>query len=56
MPESLQLSIEIYQENGAHMCFIGTESGSGASYPVTDISDIGNVLAQYLKTYYPNCI
>ena len=44
----ISLNLEIYQENSDSFMFICEESGSGATYKVTDTKNIADIIKDYL--------
>lgn len=47
------LQIDIYQDEDSDeiMLWIGLENGSGAEYPINNISDIANRIQTYINNY-----
>lgn len=52
----LTLTIEIFEERGQKMVWIGAENGSGAEYPIENEGDIGDAVKKYLEIYYPEAV
>ena len=47
----MEISLEIFEENGKKMIYIADKNGSGAKYPAETAEDAGKALAFYLQNY-----
>ena len=52
MVKELTLELEVYDEDGEKMLWIGTQCGSGCTYCLKGKS-VGDIVSSYLSTYYP---
>lgn len=46
------LTLEIYDEDGQPHLYIGTDSCSGAEYPIQSVAEIGEMVVYYLLNYF----
>lgn len=46
------ISIELTNEDDYYEMYIETENGTGSSYDIQSIEDIGDMVKHYLFTYY----
>lgn len=46
------LTLEIYNEDEQPRIYIGTDSCSGAEYPVQSVTEIGEMVVHYLLNYF----
>lgn len=56
MDKELVLTVDIFEENGSKMVWIGTENGTGAKYRIENEADIGDAVKKYLELYYPDAV
>lgn len=47
----MEISLEIFEENGKTMIYIADENGSGAKYSAETADDAGKALTFYLQNY-----
>ena len=53
MTKELTLELEVYEENGEKMLWIGTQSGSGCKYSLKE-ETVARLVSSYLDMYYPD--
>lgn len=46
------ISIELTSEDDYYEMYIETENGTGSSYDIQSVEDIGDMVKHYLLTYY----
>ena len=53
----MEFELETYvSETGEKMVWINGEKGSGAEYPYHDSKELGEAIAFYIDTYYPETV
>lgn len=50
--ESINLNIEIYQDNGKYYVFLSEDSSSGATYKVDTVEDVAERIKLYFNSRY----
>lgn len=49
--ESINIEIEIVKTGKKLVVYIGQEDASGAKYPINSLSEVGNIVQEYIDSY-----